>query len=109
MTAIRRLVKSADGLWIPQWPKAPKEVEGYGLGWLKILGPDDFIVNVSFDISDPALVEVSHNHTRSMSVIWVVDGALGSTVDIDHIITSDTGRRLTQPMRLQIVNKSRNG
>ena len=105
MPAIRRLVKSADGLWIPQWAKAPSEVEGYGIGWLNILGPDDFIVAARFEANGGGLVEISGSHTRSMSVWWGTGGTLGTAGDIVHEITSDTGRRLRQTMRLHIVDK----
>ena len=105
MPAIRPLVKTADGLWIRQWAKGPNEVEGYGVGWLQILGPDDFIVDSEFIVSSPELVEVSHRHTRTMSVWWGSGGVLDSSYEITHRITSDTGRELEQTTRLFIVKK----
>lgn len=105
MPAIRRLVKSADGLWIPQWPKAPNEVEGYGIGWLQILGPNDFIVAHNFIVEGTGIVQMSGTHTRSMSVWWGTGGVINTTCDVIHEITSDNGRRLSQTMRLHIVKK----
>lgn len=113
MTAVAtwpQWVQSADGTWMPRWPKDPDDVEDYTLDWSRKLAPADTLISCVFTpvaISPVSLTQaltvLSQNVTDTQSTGWISGGwPLGQIYEVLVRVVTLEGRQHDRTFQLII-------
>jgi hypothetical protein len=86
------------------WPdKDPDEVLDYGLDWSARILTDT--ISTSTWTVPTGLTGTTESNTTTVTVVWLSDGAVGSTYEVLNRIVTAAGRTMDQTVRIRIKEK----
>lgn len=87
-----------------KWTQDPNAILDYTLDWRKLLVVGDVLLHANFT-PDPGLSVLSQNNTDTLATVWLLNGLVGQTYNVNCHITTAGGRQ--DDRTFQIVMKEK--
>ena len=96
-------IKSADGLFMPVWPKDYRDVISYGIDWTPLLAEGDTLISVRHILPNNDMYLLSENLTDFKTFLWVSGGTLLNVYYNTVHVVSKYGNQLNRTFGFMIV------